>query len=176
MRLMRFAASPSRNALITGMPPATAASNASGTPRSSAAAASAAPCTASIALLAVTTGLPAAMRRLHQRARRPVRTTDQFHDHIDRRIGRQRHRVLVPAQAGQRHAAVSRAVAGGHRGDGDRPAGARGDDVGVVAQQLQDAASDGAQASDRDGEWMGHGRVAGCGAWLVGIWRVLVAG
>ena len=58
--MMRFAASPSRSALITGMPPATAASNASGTPRSSAAAASAAPCTASIALLAVTTGLPAA--------------------------------------------------------------------------------------------------------------------
>src|SRR5579863_3778772 len=61
MRRMRLAASPSRSALMTGMPPATAASKASGTPRSSAAAASEAPCTASSALLAVTTGLPAAM-------------------------------------------------------------------------------------------------------------------
>ena len=70
-------------------------------------AASAAPCTASSALLAVTTGLPAAMRGLDQRARRPVGAADQFDHHIDRRIGGQRHRVVEPAQAVERHAAVA---------------------------------------------------------------------
>ena len=89
-------------------------------------------------------------RRLHQGARRAVGAADQFDHHVDRRIGGERDRVLVPAQPGQRHAAVARAVAGRHRGDRDRPAGARGDDVGVVAQQLQDAAADRAEAGDRD--------------------------
>ena len=158
--LMRLPARPSRSALMTGMPPATAASKASATPRSSAAAASAAPCTASSALLAVTTGLPAAMRRLDQRARRPVGAADQLHHDIDRRVGGQRHRVVVPAQAGYGHAAVLRAVARRNRGDRDRPPGARGDDVGVVAQQLQHAAADRAQAGEGDGERPGHGAAA----------------
>ena len=58
---MRLAAKPSRNALMAGMPPATAASKASAVPRASEACASAAPCTASSALFAVTTCLPAAI-------------------------------------------------------------------------------------------------------------------
>src|SRR5206468_2580501 len=87
MRRMRLPAKPSRTALITGMPPATAASNANGTPRSS---------------------------------------------------------------------AVARAVAGRHRGDGDRSARPRGDHIGIVPQQLKDAASDRAQASDGHREGMAH--------------------
>ena len=88
-------------------------------------------------------------RRLDQRAGRTVGAADQLHHHVDRGVGGQRHRVLVPAQAGQRHAAVARAVAGRDGGDRDRPSGAGGDDVGVVAQQLQHAAADRAEAGDR---------------------------
>ena len=55
---IRFAVRPSRKALIIGIPPATAASNATITPCFSAAANISVPCEASIALLAVTTCLP----------------------------------------------------------------------------------------------------------------------
>ena len=108
--------------------------------------------------------------RLHQGARRPIRSADQLHHHVHGGVGGKCDGILVPAQAGQRHAAIARAVASGHRGDGDRPSGARGDDVGVVAQQLQHAAADGAQAGDRDGEGVGHrsGAWSG-GAALMGI-------
>ena len=58
---MRLAVKPSRSALIIGIPPATAASNATITPLADAAAKISVPCTASNALLAVTTCLPAAM-------------------------------------------------------------------------------------------------------------------
>ncbi len=58
-RRMRLPARPSRTALMTGMPPATAASKASTAPPASAAPASSAPCSASSALLAVTTWRPA---------------------------------------------------------------------------------------------------------------------
>ena len=58
---IRFAVSPSRSALMIGMPPATAASKATMTPFSRAAAKISLPCTASSALFAVTTCLPAAI-------------------------------------------------------------------------------------------------------------------
>ena len=109
-------------------------------------------------------------RRLHQGVGGTVRAADQLDHHIDRRVGGERDRVFVPAQTRQRHAAIARTVAGGDGGDRDRPAGARGDDVGVVAQQLQHAAADRAQAGDRDGERVGHGRGPRCGgARLMGI-------
>ena len=58
---IRLAPNPSRKALIMGMPPATAASKATITPRACAAAKISLPCTANKALLAVTTCLPLAM-------------------------------------------------------------------------------------------------------------------
>ena len=58
---MRFAVSPSRSALMIGMPPATAASNATITPFFCAAAKISLPCIASSALFAVTTCLPFAI-------------------------------------------------------------------------------------------------------------------
>ena len=58
---MRLAARPSRSALMIGMPPATAASNATITPFFCAAAKIRLPCVASSALLAVTTCLPLAI-------------------------------------------------------------------------------------------------------------------
>jgi hypothetical protein len=60
-RSIRLAARPSRIALMIGIPPATAASNATITPRLEASAKMRLPCTASMALLAVTTCLPLAM-------------------------------------------------------------------------------------------------------------------
>ena len=58
---MRLAVNPSRNALMIGMPPATAASNATITPLADAAAKISLPCCASSALFAVTTCLPLPM-------------------------------------------------------------------------------------------------------------------
>ena len=58
---MRLAVRPSRSALMIGMPPATAASNATITPFACAAAKISLPCRASSALLAVTTCLPCAI-------------------------------------------------------------------------------------------------------------------
>src|SRR5450755_2971533 len=58
---IRFAVRPSRSALTIGIPPATAASKATTTPLSRAAAKISVPCTASSALFAVTTCLPAAI-------------------------------------------------------------------------------------------------------------------
>ncbi len=55
---MRLAVRPSRSALMIGMPPATAASNATITPFFCAAAKISLPCVASSALFAVTTCLP----------------------------------------------------------------------------------------------------------------------
>ncbi len=55
---MRFALRPSRSALMIGIPPATAASNATITPLRCAASKISLPCTASSALFAVTTCLP----------------------------------------------------------------------------------------------------------------------
>ena len=46
--------------------------------------------------------LAGADRGLGQRPRRPVRAADQLDHHVHRRVGRQRHRILVPAQAGDR--------------------------------------------------------------------------
>ncbi|MCY1439994.1 hypothetical protein D9M71_562480 [compost metagenome] len=60
-QLMRLAERPSRMALITGMPPATAASNATMTPFSRALAKISLPWTAINALFAVTTCLPFSM-------------------------------------------------------------------------------------------------------------------
>ena len=101
-------------------------------------------------------------RRLHQCSRRPIGSADQLHHHVrppDRR----------PAPPGPRTSAgptatpaVARAITGGHGGHRDRPAGARGNDVGIIAQQLQDAAADGAQAGNGNREGVGHGHEARC--------------
>ena len=116
-------------------------------------------------------------RGFHQGAGGAVGAADQFQHHVHVGVGGQRHRILVPAQAGDGHLAFLGAVAGGHGGDGDGAAGAGGDQVGIVAQQLQHAGADGAQAGDGDGERAGHERRPGlCGAGGTGmaggfLWR-----
>ena len=72
MYWMRLAVSPSRSALMIGMPPATAASNATITPLARAASKISVPCTASSALLAVTTCLPLAIARSTSSRATPV--------------------------------------------------------------------------------------------------------
>ncbi len=72
MYSMRFALSPSRSALIIGMPPATAASNATITPFACAASKISVPCTASSALFAVTTCLRFAIARSTSSRAMPV--------------------------------------------------------------------------------------------------------
>ena len=127
MREMRLPARPSRSALMTGMPPATAASNAErhvarfrrrGQRRA---------VHRQHRLVGGDHRLAGGDRGFGQGARGTVGAADQFDDHVHGRVGGQRHRVFVPAQAGQRHAAVLGAVARRDGGDGDRPAGARGD-------------------------------------------------
>src|SRR5262249_27124903 len=77
-------------------------------------------------------------------------------DDVDGGVGGKRHRILVPAQAGEGDPPVAAAVACRDSGDGDRPAGMRGDDGGVFAQQRQHAGPDGAEAGERDGEGARH--------------------
>ena len=129
---MRLAAKPSRNALMTGMPPATAASNASGTPRASARTGQFramhrqqrlvrgdhAACPASIA------ASPARAPDLRSRRSTPPRhrPPDRPPAPPDRRTSAARRST----------AAIARPVARRNRGHRDRPAGARGDNVGVV--------------------------------------------
>ena len=79
---MRLADRPSRSALMIGMPPATAASNATITPLAWAASKISLPCSASSALLAVTTCLPLAIALQHQLARQCV-AADQLDDDVD---------------------------------------------------------------------------------------------
>src|ERR1700743_1963441 len=76
---MRFAVRPSRKALMIGMPPATAASNATITPCLRAASKISVPCTASSALLAAADPIQ------HELAR-DRRAADQLDDDVDRRI------------------------------------------------------------------------------------------
>ena len=92
----------------------------------------------------------------HQGAGGAFGAADDFHHHVHPGVGGQGHRVFIPAQAGERHAAVAVAVAGGHGGDGDGPAGAGGDEVGVLAQHGDHAAANGAEAGDADRKRAGH--------------------
>ena len=101
-------------------------------------------------------------RRLDQRLGGTVGPADAFHHNLDLRIGGERHRILVPAQAGKRDAAVTRPVAGGDGGDGDRPSGARGDDVRIRAQHVDDPGADRSQAGDRNGKRTVHALVSSC--------------
>src|SRR3546814_11822265 len=112
MLSMRLPIRPSRKALTIGIPPATAASKASGALFFSASAASLAPCMASIALLAVTTPLPAFS----------AASADQFDDDLDFRIGRQLLGLRVPAPAAFRHVAFLAFVARRDGNDFHRPA------------------------------------------------------
>src|SRR6476660_8296999 len=113
MRASLLPTSPSRSVLTIGMPPATAASKLSATWLRSARAASFTPCLASSALFAVTTDLPFAS------AVSTARPADQFDEHVDPRIARERDRIADPADFLEVDAAVFRLATGGDRDDFD---------------------------------------------------------
>ena len=85
-RRMRSPASDSRSGRMSGIPPATDASNSRSTPAFSAASNSSWPKLASSSLFAVTTGLHAFSAAEHQAARR-LDAADHLDDHVDVRIG-----------------------------------------------------------------------------------------
>ena len=84
MREMRLPARPSRSALMTGMPPATAASNASGTPARSGSGGEFRAMHRQQRLVGGDHGLARCDRRLHQRARRTLGAADQFDHDVGR--------------------------------------------------------------------------------------------
>ena len=150
----RLADAPSRMALITGTPPATAASYLNGAPAASAAFASARPWVATIALLAVTTARPAASAERVRASAGPSAPPDHLHHHP--RVGGEFGRVVAPGEAVQGHAPVARAVAGGHGDHADRPAGAAVHQLAILRQQAQHARAHRAQARQADGQRVPH--------------------
>ena len=89
---MRLAVSPSRSALMIGMPPATAASNATITPAFVRRGEDLVAVRASSALLAVTTCLPLAIASQDERSRR-LDAADQLDDDVD--VGMRDHRSRI---------------------------------------------------------------------------------
>ena len=84
--------------------------------------------------------LARAERGLAQGERRTVGAADQLDHHIDLRVGRQRQRVVVPAEPAEIDAAAARAMARGDRRDLERAAGALGEQAAVLRQQPQHGA------------------------------------
>ncbi len=120
---------------MTGMPPATAASYFSGTPAVSAASASSSPWWASIALFAVTNGLPCASVARASASAGP--SLPPISSTTTSTSSRAASCVASSTQANARQvdAAVAAAVARGDGGDDDRPAGAALDQRGIGVEQ-----------------------------------------
>ncbi len=146
---MRLAVRPSRSALMIGMPPATAASKATTTPFSRAAAKISVPCTASSALLAVTTCLPAAIASSTSAAGDPG-AADQLDHDVD--VGPVDQRARVGADLGGAAGDPARAfeVDVDDMGDADLAAGAAPDLLLVALQDRERAAADDAGAEQPD--------------------------
>ncbi len=146
---MRLAVSPSRSALMIGMPPATAASNPIITPLACAAAKISLPCTASSALLAVTTCLPLAMAS-STRVLAVVGAADQLDHDVDGRVGDDAARIVDHLRRVADDAARTREVEVGHRGDADLAPGTALDLFLIALQHLECAAADRADAEQAD--------------------------
>ena len=146
---MRLAVRPSRRALMIGMPPATAASKPIITPFLCAAAKISLPCTASKALLAVTTCLPAAMASSTSVLATPVppisSTTMSIAGSAITRLRVVDHgRGIADDAAGARHVEI------GDAGDANAAAGAALDLFLVALQDLEGAAPHRADAQQAD--------------------------
>ena len=146
---MRFAVSPSRSALMIGMPPATAASNATITPFAEAAAKISLPCCASSALFAVTTCLPFAIAASTS-VRAGSEAADQLADDVDVRMLDDDRCIVGQVDVGGAARAAARAIERARRdpADADRPSGAAGDLLLVAAEYVPHALADGAEADD----------------------------
>ncbi len=157
MRASELPARPSRSVFTIGMAPPTAASKLSATWFFSAIAASATPCRASSALLAVTTDFFAASAaEIAACAGFPL-AADQLHEHIDLAIGCQRDRVGNPAQLLVIDVALLAVRARADRHDLDRTTAARGECVALAFDQPGDGRSDRAQAGNTEFQRGRHG-------------------
>ena len=146
---IRLAVSPSRNALMIGMPPATAPSNATITPFACAAAKISLPCRASSALLAVTTCLPLAIAcRMNVRAGSmpPISSTTMSMSACASTTAASAVTIDAGRTAGQLARALDRAL--GDPGDPDRPPRAPRDLLLVAAQHGPQAGAHGADAEE----------------------------
>ena len=148
MRSNELPAIPSRKVFTIGMAPPTAASKLSATCCFSASAASSTPCLASNALLAVTTDLPAAKRRLDRALGRIAGAADQFDEDIDAGIARERNGIGKPCHLFEIDAAVLAARARADRHDLDRAAAARGKRLALARHLGDQGRADRAQSGD----------------------------
>ena len=122
--------------------------------------------------------LACAQRRFDGRFRHPVRAADQLDEHPNRRIARERHGVVEPAQAVGLDAAVLILAARRHPDDAQLTADPLLETVLVVLEQVEQACPDGAKAGDAQGERLLHRnvmdyRLAFCG---IGITLCIVSG
>ena len=83
--------------------------------------------------------LARAQRRLHQTARHAARAADQLDHDVDVGCGGQRHRILLPAHAGEVDVALLGLAARAHGDQLERPAAAQRQQPAVLGQKLDDA-------------------------------------
>ena len=95
-------------------------------------------------------------RRLDRCLRRPVRAADQLDEHVDTRVGRQPNRIVDPAHAGERHAAILVARASGHSRHPERPTGVSRQPFAMFVQQLQQPDTNRAKPRDAEFQWLIH--------------------
>ena len=130
---------------MTGMPPATAASNARGGGAGQGCAVH-----RQQRLVGGDDGAAGRECGAHQLQRRPVRAADQLDHGVQAGEAGELHRVLHPLRAVQHQAAVAGAIAGTHGCHRDRLAGAPRDQARIVVQQVHHARTDRAEPGDPD--------------------------
>jgi hypothetical protein len=157
---MRLAVRPSRSALMMGMPPATAASKATTTPRSRGRGEDLAAVHGQQRLVGGDHMLAGGDGLEHQRARDAV-AADQLDHDVDRRLGDHRARIghhphaLARRRARARSTSRSATIAISIAAPGAAP-----DLLAVALQHAEGAAADGADAEQADLDGL-HGRIGG---------------
>ena len=92
---------------------------------------------------------------------RAVLAADHLDDEVDVVAPGERHRIVLPGVAGEIHAAVAVARAGGDGGDLDGTAGAGGDERTVGLEHADHPGAHGAETGDGDAQRFGHGKLPG---------------
>ena len=101
-------------------------------------------------------GLAGLERRPAERQRRAVGAADQLDHEVDLRVGGERQRIVVPAVAVERDAALALPVARRDRDHAQLAPGAQRDQRAVLLEQAQDRAADRAEAGDADAQRRSH--------------------
>ncbi len=135
---------------MTGIPPATEASNDSARPSSSARAASAGAVMRHQRLVGGDDVLAVREGGVDDARGHALGAADQLDDDVDFGIGRHRRRILVPARRRQFDAAVAAPVARRNRGDDEPAPAALGQQLGLILKQFEGAGAD--RAEPRDGD------------------------